>query len=225
MTVRTSSIGSMALTRSCEVRHSRSMFSRSPRRASPRSAAPVRGSSRIVSSSLMRRSTATTARRRASVGCAVSTRCTRRESSRSSRCPGPVSRLSSVTAAASDSRTGSGPPSRSRSSRMRWCSSARLVRWKYTVKARATCSARSRSQEPTRAAIASPAGSARRSWSRASITACRSRSTSASRSGPVFGSESRMTSPRMSPSSRTSRRIRSGSSARSRARSLLTVRA
>ncbi len=56
------------------------------------------------------------------------------------------------------------------------------------MKARATCSARSRDQDPTRDAIASPAaiadGDERSGTRRASITACRSRSTSASRSGP-----------------------------------------
>ena len=50
---------------------------------------------------------------------------------------------------------------------------------------------------------------------RAPITARRSRSTSASRSGPA---DSLITSPSTSPSSRTSRRIRSGSSAESRSR-------
>ena len=128
ITVRTSSMGSIALTRSCEVRHSRSTSSRSLRRASSRSVAAVRWSSSTSSSPLIRRSAATTARRRASVGCAVSTRCTRSDASSSRRCSGPASRLISATAAASDSRTGSWPVSRSRRLRMRWCSSARLAR-------------------------------------------------------------------------------------------------
>ena len=81
ITVRTSSIGSMALTRSCEVRHSTSICSCSSRRVSARSVAAARGSSSASTSSEIRRSEATTARRRASVGCAVKTGCTRRPSS------------------------------------------------------------------------------------------------------------------------------------------------
>ena len=63
---------------------------RAARAALRRVGRPARWSSRTSSSSLIRRSAATTARRRASVGCAVSTRCTRSAASSSARWPGPA---------------------------------------------------------------------------------------------------------------------------------------
>src|SRR5712692_1335923 len=89
------------------------------------------------------------------------------------------------------------------------------------VNALATSSARSSGQPATSAAISSPAGSAASpggGFSLAAMTACRSRSTSSSRSRPP---DSRITSPSRSPRSRTSRRISAGSSSRSAC--LLTV--
>ena len=85
-------MGVMARARSGEVRHSRSISSRSRRRMSACSDAPCRGSSRSVSRSAIRRSAVATARRRASVGCAVSTGCTRSRPSSSSSWAGPWSR-------------------------------------------------------------------------------------------------------------------------------------
>ena len=216
----------MALTRSCDVRHSTSICSRSSRRVSVRSVAARRGSSSASISTEIRRSDATTARRRASVGWAVNTGCTRSPASSSASRSPPSSRRICRTVASSDSGSGCPGTSRSRRARMRWCSSARLARWKYTVKALATCSARSSGHEATRAAMPSgkppgagpgfppPAFSARRD----SITACRSCSTSSSSSWPPA---SLSTPPSKLLSSRTSRRI--GSGIRLRSLSRLTV--
>ena len=219
-------MGSIALTRSCDVRHSRSTCSRRPRRASSRSAAPVRWSSSRSSRELIRRSAATTARLRASVGCAVSTRWTRSEPSSSARCSGP-----GVVADLGD-RGGQ---------RLAHRLAARVAFPQVTdalmlfgqvgqveVDGEGPGHLLGRLQAPGRdqlgdlvpGRIGAPGPGAGigpvvrsqspRSLRRASITACRSRSTSASSSAPA---ESRMTSPRMSPSSRTSRRIGSGSAA------------
>ena len=128
MTVRTSSAGVIPATRSCAVRHSRSTSSCSRRRISACWPAPDRWSSISVSSPLSRRSDATTARRRASVGCAVNTGCTRSPASRSCTWSRPCSAVIRATASASDSRGGLSPESRSRSVRTRCCSSARLAR-------------------------------------------------------------------------------------------------
>ncbi len=130
ITERTSSAGDMPATRSWAVRQSRSTSSRSFRRSSACCAAPVRWSSIELSSPLTRRSDATTARRRASVGCAVKTGCTRSPASSWFRYSAPPSAVSRSTASASDSRGGRSPESRCRSARTRCSSSARLARWK-----------------------------------------------------------------------------------------------
>ncbi len=215
ITVRTSSSGPIPADRSCAVRQSRSTSSRSARRVSASWPPPSRESSRTVSRAATRRSDATTARRRASVGWAVNTLWTRSPASCAVTRSAPCSAVIRATASASDSRGGRSPEPRSCRARTRCCSSARLTRWKYTVNARATCSARSWDQVATRATMSSSIAAApddRPAACRAAITACRSRSTSGSR----VGSSSLMISPRISPSSLTSPRIASGSSAESR---------
>ena len=106
MTVRTSSTGPIGLTRSGVVSHSRPISSRNRRLTSAWSAGMPTSSSASTRAAT-RRSAAATARRRASVGWAVSTGCTRSPASSSANRPG--SALNSSTAAASDSRRGPPP--------------------------------------------------------------------------------------------------------------------
>ena len=73
-----------------------------------------------------------TARRRASVGCAVKTGWNRMRLQPRSAVSSPTSAASRTNAAATESVacSRSGRPSRSRRMRTRWCSSARFTRWK-----------------------------------------------------------------------------------------------
>ena len=82
----------------------------------------------VASSPPIRRSASVTARRLASVGCAVSTGCTRRPASSALSAAGASSARSTSRAAATDSLGGRWPVSRSRRVRTRWYSSARLAR-------------------------------------------------------------------------------------------------
>ncbi len=162
MTVRTSSIGSIALTRSWEVRQSRSMCSRNPRCASARSAAAARGASRVPSS-LFRSGAAVPPHRpllRASVGWAVSTR-------GPAGTPGaPAKFWVRLLAAHPGDRaapratrgTGSRPAAPLPQDPDPLVLLGQVGPVEVDGALRATCSARSRVQEATSPSIASPAG-------------------------------------------------------------------
>ena len=130
MNERTSSSGWICVVRICAVRHSESTSSTSLRSDSRRSESAILGSSRRSSCSPARRIAVTIARRLASVGCAVNTGWISILVTRSCNRFGPSLLRSWPTVAAIDSGTGSEPRSRSRITRARWCSSARLARWK-----------------------------------------------------------------------------------------------
>ncbi len=127
----TSSSGCSSVDRSCPVRQRMSISSSSRRVESLRSVAEADSSFTRSSWTATRLIAVTTARRRASVGCAVNTGFTLSFFSIWSKPRPCVSRRTSFMVAASDSGSGSGPWSRSRSARTRWCSSARFARWKY----------------------------------------------------------------------------------------------
>ncbi len=126
----TSSRGCSSVDRSCPVRQRMSISSRRRRIESVRSVAEADSSLTRSSWTATRPMAVTTARRRASVGCAVNTGCTLSFLSIRFKPLVSVSRRTSFMVAASDSGSGSGPWSRSRRARTRWCSSARFARWK-----------------------------------------------------------------------------------------------
>ncbi len=169
-TVFTSSAGVGRVIRSVDVRCRMSMSSSIRRRAWARSEGPVSGSSCASRLSAIRRSAEATARRRASVGCAVSTGWIRIRSIRA-RASGPEAAtagpMSPVSALPPNS------PSSRRSERARWRSSARLVRCRCTVSSRAIRSVVSGSSSATSAVDAS-VSSARQRASSSSVISSRS---------------------------------------------------
>ena len=169
-TVFTSSAGVGRVIRSVEVRCRMSMSSSIRRRAWARSEGPVSGSSWASRLSAIRRSADATARRRASVGCAVSTGWIRirsiraRASAPDAATAGPMSPVSALPP---------NSPSSRRSDLARWRSSARLVRCRCTVSSRAIRSVVSGSS-PATSSVEASVSSARQRASSSSVISRRS---------------------------------------------------
>ena len=230
MTVRTSSIGSMALARSGEVQPQQVDLLAQPAPDLRLLAAPRAGCRRAsVSRSLIRRSAVATARRRASVGCAVSTGCTRSRPSRSSRCSAPCSWRNSRDRRGQRlaDRRGTGVPLPQRPDPVQFLGQVGQVEvdgerpGDQLGPVQRPAGHQRGDLVPGRIGVragpcAGPSGRLAGGLPRrASITARRSRSMSSSRSWPPA---SRSTSPSRSPSSRTSRRSGSGICCRSASR-------
>ena len=135
MTERTSSTGVGFSARSGAVRQRVSTscsISRCSRSVSPIVPSVAPAASYSSSSPARRRIASETARRRASVGCAVTTGWNRIASSRRVAVSAPSSSLSRVNAPGTVSvgACSTGSADRSRSTRTRWCSSTRFTRWK-----------------------------------------------------------------------------------------------
>ncbi len=200
--VRASSSGDGDTARRSDVRHRSVISSRSRRRTSRSSDGVRRGSSSRSRSVAQRRRATSAVRRRASVGCAVSTSVIERRPSNASSSASvrPVRRSSPIASATESSRTPSrAARSRRRSARTRPRASTRLTSWKYSANAPMTASADPRSR-PARSSSSRRRSSGSSSW-RSAIVRRRTRSTSSNSSGPAC---SVTIWPRSAPISRTS---------------------